>query len=96
MKQRYWFTQKGYEGYPHHIENINTIKENPEKVLAHQILYKEIIKGNIQNIKKLKCLFCGKKAKVYHHPDYSKPLKVIPLCSICHGLVHRKYEGLKL
>ena len=28
-----------------------------------------------------------------HHHDYSKPLSVEWLCSTCHGLAHRSYEG---
>ena len=28
-----------------------------------------------------------------HHHDYSQPLSVEWLCSICHGLAHRSYEG---
>jgi len=33
-----------------------------------------------------RCEECGSTYKVeWHHPDYSKPLKVIPLCKTCHG-----------
>ena len=28
-----------------------------------------------------------------HHHDYSQPLSVAWLCSICHGLAHRSYDG---
>ncbi len=33
--------------------------------------------------KKLRCADCGKKAKVYDHRDYSKPLEVEPVCVRC-------------
>lgn len=42
--------------------------------------------------KATKCMKCGLVAKhgiEWHHPDYSKPLEVIPLCKKCHGLAHR-------
>jgi len=44
MKQRYWFTQKGYEWYPHHIENINTIKENPDYFVLELTLKEKLKK----------------------------------------------------
>lgn len=28
-----------------------------------------------------------------HHPDYDKPLEIVWLCSICHGLEHTKDEN---
>jgi hypothetical protein len=40
------------------------------------------------------CEHCGASDKVAklqrHHPDYSRPLDVIWLCTLCHGVVHRK------
>jgi hypothetical protein len=38
------------------------------------------------------CERCGAAPKRLqkHHPDYSKPLEIIWLCSKCHGIAHRK------
>ncbi len=68
----------------------NYIRKYPEKYIAHQIIHSEIIKGNLENINKVKCSKCGKQAINYHHPDYSKPYLVIPLCKSCHNLVHEE------
>ena len=35
------------------------------------------------------CVVCGKKAQA-HHPDYTKPLKVLWLCSAHHGQLHAR------
>ena len=56
MKQRYWFTQKGYEGYPHHIENINTIKENPDYFVLELTLKEKLKKKfKLHNPYKFEC-----------------------------------------
>lgn len=26
-----------------------------------------------------------------HHPDYRDPLRIVWLCTVCHGAAHRKY-----
>ena len=36
------------------------------------------------------CQRCGNPKAQKHHPDYSKPLKVIWLCRKCHNLIHRE------
>ena len=40
------------------------------------------------------CERCGisdRAARLHrHHPDYSRPLQVVWLCTLCHGEVHRK------
>ena len=34
------------------------------------------------------CLLCGSISVIKHHEDYNKPLSVIWLCKVCHGLRH--------
>ena len=38
----------------------------------------------------LLCIRCNGNAKEYHHPDYSKPLDVVPMCTKCHNFFHSK------
>lgn len=62
---------------------------NPEKVKAQQMIRQEIFKGRMFPVKSLMCKKCEvKTAQHYHHPDYSKPLEVIPLCAKCHRREH--------
>ncbi len=43
---------------------------------------------------KHRCERCGNKCKLQkHHPNYSKPLEVVWLCSGCHGITRRKPFG---
>jgi hypothetical protein len=41
------------------------------------------------------CAFCGKEQTEAHHPDYSKPLSIVWLCSDCHRELHLKSKYLK-
>ena len=42
-------------------------------------------------IKIKNCCFCGNGGMIHmHHIDYALPLTFIPLCTKCHGLIHRK------
>ena len=66
------------------------IENNPEKFHAHQEVMKAIKRGEIEPIIKCKCKLCNKNAKQYHHPNYDKPLKVIPLCIKCHNKIHHE------
>lgn len=62
---------------------------DPFKRRARGILRMAVYDGRI--IKPGACSECGWSGRVHgHHEDYSKPLSVIWLCAICHGLRHRK------
>lgn len=63
-------------------------KKYPEKQRARRILQYHLRKGYI---KKNPCR-CGATDVQAHHPDYSKPLEVVWLCSGCHGLEHRRHK----
>ena len=63
-----------------------------EKHRAHCIVRKAILSCRI--IVPVWCQRCGcvTELEAQHH-DYSQPLAVEWLCSICHGRAHRRYEG---
>lgn len=44
-------------------------------------------------IKRKPCIICGMKAEA-HHPDYSKPLEVVWLCSFHHKEWHRNNTAI--
>lgn len=66
-----------------------------EKQRAREYLKGAVRRGSI--LKPSRCEECGEvfqKSKIHgHHSDYSKPYAVKWLCSICHGLEHRKRES---
>lgn len=63
-------------------------KNNPLKIKARAIIQRSVRIGLILPASKLKCSKCSNRASEYHHPDYSKPLKVIPLCKKHHEKEH--------
>lgn len=63
------------------------MKELYTKSGAGIILRKAVKLGNLA---KLSCQDCGDIKSEGHHPDYSKPLKVIWLCRKHHVLWHKK------
>lgn len=65
-----------------------------KQIARDQVAYLER-KGIIQKPKL--CEWCGKEAYlVKHHPDYGQPVRVVWLCSGCHGAFHNKHRrGLK-
>ena len=70
--------------------NPYTRKKKKEVAKAHRLIVKNILIGRIPKPTKLYCM-CGKKAVLYHHIDYNRPLLIIPLCKRCHCRVHNKY-----
>jgi len=66
------------------------ISHNPQKRAAHNALNCQVALGKI---KKEPCLVCGKKANA-HHPDYSKQLEVVWLCSKHHKEEHDRIKSL--
>ena len=66
--------------YHKKYSNENRIVKN-----AQQLSYNALKKGKI---KKLPCAVCGSHESQKHHPDYSKPLDIIWLCSRHHMRLH--------
>jgi len=60
-------------------------ERHKDKLKAHGIVAYAIKKGTLL---KQPCWVCGELAEA-HHPDYSRPLDVVWLCSMHHKEVHR-------
>ena len=61
-------------------------KKYPEKVKAQQTLNRAVKAGKI---KKQPCYKCKETYRIQaHHPDYSKPLDVIWVCTLHHKPLH--------
>jgi len=68
--------------------------ESPEKNKAHTAIHNAVSRGKIPSASSLSCIDCGGQAQEYHHPDYTKPMEVVPLCIKCHKRRHWKnYDG---
>ena len=85
---REWYKRNGRNRDDNHIESILEWKqEHPDRVKISRKLQYAVQTGEV--IKPLFCERCGRKARLSgHHEDYSKPLKVIWLCSSCHKIRH--------
>lgn len=73
---------KGYKAK----EFAEYYKKYPEKVRAHQILYRAIKK---KLLNREPCSVCKSTYRIHgHHPDYSKPLDVVWVCTLHHKPLH--------
>ncbi len=80
---------RGRGRLPHRIElkmkiNERWRKAHPDRKNAQQTLNRAVRTGKV---KKQLCWVCGEKAEA-HHPDYSKPLDVVWLCTMHHRQTH--------
>lgn len=70
-------------------KRLNKKKPDPIARHAHSLLGAAVRHGKI--LRPGFCSSCGVFCKPEaHHPNYSEPLKVIWLCSMCHGITRRK------
>lgn len=58
------------------------------KLYARALIQRKIQRGEMNKIYELKCRRCDNQAEHYHHPDYSVPWLVIPLCRTHHDEEH--------
>ena len=65
-------------------------QRHPEKVKARKRVFSAVRTGNMLHVSTQECAHCRKRAEHYHHPDYSEPLDVVPLCEKCHKKEHRE------
>lgn len=86
LKQaEYQKTEKGRENSRRSSQNYRDKHTEYRLKYAARVAVREaVIKGLLYRPES--CSRCGKKCKPEaHHPDYSKPLEVVWLCSKCHG-----------
>lgn len=60
-------------------------KEKPHQKHANSVVAYAL---KIGKLKKFPCLICGDEKSEGHHPDYSRPLDVVWLCSSHHKQAH--------
>lgn len=76
----------------HRAKSKKWINNNKIKVRAHIAVKRAVDSGEL--IKPRQCTDCNSNPRVNaHHPDYSKPLDVLWLCSLCHKKEHLRMEG---
>ena len=75
---------------PHRLESkrVRVQKYNKEK--SHQKHANSVVAYALKTgkLKKFSCLICGDEKSEGHHPDYSRPLDVVWLCSSHHKQAH--------
>ncbi len=54
--------------------------------MASRAVNREIRHGRLKPPTDFSCSDCGKKAAVYDHRNYQKPLDVVPVCVRCNHL----------
>jgi hypothetical protein len=81
--------QRTYQRQYHHCY--------PEQIKARNAVNNAIAAG-MRPPTQFKCTYCPSQAQQYHHPDYSKPFDVEPVCVSCHNklpFTHRPEFVLK-
>jgi len=64
---------------------------HPERARAMDRIQYLIRKGKIAKAQECDCEYCGKQARIYHHPKGylgQNALNVIPVCYKCHYAIH--------
>jgi hypothetical protein len=72
------------------IRSVEYRKQFAERKQAQSLLRSAVLKGDVMP---MACWCCGNKAEA-HHPDYSRPLDVVWLCSSHHKQAHALTKGL--
>lgn len=89
--QRYykkWYAENGRNRSIDYLEvMVEWRKKHPEALKAYSQVRYALLRGDL--IKPKNCSMCNRKVRLSaHHPNYSKPLDILWLCSSCHKLKH--------
>lgn len=77
--RKYRETPKGKD----YEKNRNSSLKGTLQEKAKRKVYIAVRAGRLPRIQNLNCLDCFRKAEVYDHRNYFKPLEVEPVCRIC-------------
>lgn len=84
--------RRGYEKLRRENPEVLSIRQKrfrekyPNRAKIYSSVARAIRHGDLE---KAPCINCGDPNTEGHHPDYSKPLEVVWLCSTCHKRRHR-------
>ena len=90
---------KEYEGALNSTSGCDECRRKHEDLVragrgdAHYVVRCAIKRGALRPAYELDCADCGAPADFYDHRDYSKPLKVEP---VCHGCNNRRGPGKRI
>ena len=83
-----------YRKSPVEYARRTKVRMQTKRGKAKQAIANRVVSGTIK--KPTRCPSCGTATPPHrmhaHHVDYSRPLDVIWMCSVCHGIVHRQSE----
>lgn len=79
----YWGAQKGRRCDDCKFDHMHAVASTVADV--HRIVARAIRKAQLPLPSEFRCTDCHKRAEVYDHRDYSKPLEVEPVCRGCNA-----------
>jgi hypothetical protein len=75
------------EKYKNYIKKYK--EQNKVIYIASRAVSNAIRDKKLERPNSFQCVVCkSKNAENYHHPDYSKPLLIFPVCKDCHKFIH--------
>lgn len=86
QRQKAWLKSKGSEYVK--ASKLLRSRKFPAQTKAWILVGNAVRNGKLPRVSSCLCADCGAPAKEYHHPDYAKPLEVVPLCEECHEKRH--------
>ena len=95
-QKRYRCTGKGRINRRTNLEKYNA--RHPERQQARRVVNHAIRVGKLPRPDTLKCHYCPKKAKEYHHHKGYEPehwLDVLPVCRKCHSELRTSDNSLR-
>ena len=88
--KKYRTSEKGNKTARQYVANYRD--KYPKREKANRMITNAIRSGRMPPAKTKECYYCDDNATAYHHPDYNRPLDVIPVCPNHHIQVHKEMD----